>query len=348
MPKISIDTLRQQLRANDIKPVYVLYGPEGHLRNIVANTIADRCFGEGDLRDFNDSTFSLEDPENIRDALASADQLPMMAARRAVRVVNVRVSSTAANDTLKEQHEQLVAGYLENPNPTSVLIFVGEELNGNRKLAKLLEKHAVVVEFKPLEGKELFARLAKMFQEEGVTAEPEAIRYLISMTDPDLVKLSTEIKKLAAASMPEGKISVELVEQFISRTREVDNFSLTGHLIGRRPKQAAIALAQMLNDGAEPLMLLGLLGSNYRRLIIAKEMMDQGRDRREVANSVRLRYSDQEAFFAAARRTPMQDLLYAVGRIADVDLAIKNSLGGGTYGARMQMEMLVCDLASLN
>ncbi|QYU66771.1 DNA polymerase III subunit delta [Leptolyngbya sp. 15MV] len=187
-----------------------------------------------------------------------------------------------------------------------------------------------------------------MFQEEGVTAEPEAIRYLISMTDPDLVKLSTEIKKLAAASMPEGKISVELVEQFISRTRAVDNFSLTGHLIGRRPKQAAIALAQMLNDGAEPLMLLGLLGSNYRRLIIAKEMMDQGRDRREVANSVRLRYSDQEAFFAAARRTPMQDLLYAVGRIADVDLAIKNSLGGGTYGARMQMEMLVCDLASLN
>ena len=43
-----------------------------------------------------------------------------------------------------------------------------------------------------------------------------------------------------------------------------------------------------LDDGAEPLMLLGLLSYNFHRLFLAKEMMDEGVDRKEVAGVVTL------------------------------------------------------------
>jgi DNA polymerase III delta subunit len=43
-----------------------------------------------------------------------------------------------------------------------------------------------------------------------------------------------------------------------------------------------------LDDGAEPLMLLGLIASNFRRLSLAKEMMTQGVDRKEIMRIIRL------------------------------------------------------------
>jgi len=102
----------------------------------------------------------------------------------------------------------------------------------------------------------------------------------------------------------------------------------------------------MLDDGAEPLALLGLLGYNYRRLLMAKDMMTRGASRSDVAAILRMRYSDQEAFFAAARRADLGKLGSAIKRLADADIAIKSSIGGsGPAGARMQLEMLVCELA---
>ena len=80
---------------------------------------------------------------------------------------------------------------------------------------------------------------------------------------------------------------------------------------------------------------------------MAKDMMAQGSDRRDVASVVKLRYNDQEPFFTAARRAKSSNLTKAIQRLAETDLAIKTSVGGSTSGARMQIEMLVCELAGM-
>jgi hypothetical protein len=52
-------------------------------------------------------------------------------------------------------------------------------------------------------------------------------------------------------------------------------------------------------------------------------------------------------FLATARRTDSDELAHRIRRIADADLAIKTSLGGGgEKGARVQLEMLVCELSA--
>jgi hypothetical protein len=59
-----------------------------------------------------------------------------------------------------------------------------------------------------------------------------------------------------------------------------------------------------------------------------------------------MRYSDQEAFFAAARRADVKKLGLVIKKLASTDVAIKSSIGGsGPAGARMQLEVLVCELA---
>ena len=76
--------------------------------------------------------------------------------------------------------------------------------------------------------------------------------------------------------------------------------------------------------------------------------MTRGADRGEVARVLKLRYSDQENFLAAARRADMGQLTRVLARLAETDLAIKTSIGGsGPQGARMQLEVLVCELAAM-
>ncbi len=95
-------------------------------------------------------------------------------------------------------------------------------------------------------------------------------------------------------------------------------------------------------------MLLGLIANNFHRLFLSKELMRQGVERGEVARIMRLPYNKQEDFLAAARRADTEKLAWIMHRIAETDVAIKTSVGGGgNYGSRLQIELLVCELSGL-
>lgn len=342
----SREDLRNQLKRREIAPVYVLYGAETYLRDIAAKTIADFSFADGDFRDFNETDFSLNSEDNLKRALAAAEQLPMMASRRVVRITDVRISASGFRDTIKEEHEPALSAYLANPSPHSVVIFIADELNGVRKMSKLLTGKTVAVDFAPLADNDLTKWARDKIKEAGAETSDRTLRHLIGMVGSDVRRLTNEINKLATAALPDTNITRELVESLVPNSRELSNFDLTDHLVAGRKPQALLALKKILDDGAEPLQLLGLISYNYRRLLMAKEMMSKGIDRREVANVAKLRYSDQESFLAAARRADPDKLVTALQSLAKTDLAIKTSIGGGgPIGSRMQIEMLVCELA---
>src|SRR6478752_225582 len=143
MPDLSREELWRQLKQAIVAPVYVLFGAETFLRDRAASEIIKHSFTGADLIDFNLDEFSLNYKDGIESAIAAAQQLPMMSARRVVKVTDVRVTATANRDTLKEESEELLGRYFADLSPTTVLILAAEELNGNRKISKLLTKNAV-------------------------------------------------------------------------------------------------------------------------------------------------------------------------------------------------------------
>lgn len=343
---VTREQLREQIRRGEIHPVYVLYGPETYLRDLAAKTIVNACFGEGDFRDFNDDTFSLNVPDNIRNALAGANQLPMMAARRVVKISEARVATSANKDTLKEDYFDAVAAYLKSPSPSSVVIFVADELNANRRVGKLLKAHPASVEFAPLDDAELVKWAGQELKKNDAEMDSRTLRHLIALIGPDVRRLVIEIQKLATSALPGKVIDLDLVDSLVANVREIPNFDLTDNLVGGNRKKAIQILSKILDDGAEPIALIGLLSYNFRRLLIAKDMMERGVDRSATIKAAKL-YGNPESFLSAARRADMKHLERAVVRLAETDLAIKTSVGGSApKGSRLQLEMLVCELAA--
>ncbi len=117
------------------------------------------------------------------------------------------------------------------------------------------------------------------------------------------------------------------------------------HLFGKDKRKPLQVLKKILDDGAEPLMLLGLIAHNLRRMLMVKQMMEQGVERSEIIRLMRLHPKYHLDFIESARRSDRQKLLAIIRKLAEVDLAIKTSKGGGgPAGARMQLELLVGEI----
>jgi DNA polymerase-3 subunit delta len=348
MPVLSRDDLRNQLRKREIAPVYVLFGAETYLRDLAAKTIANLTLDENSLREFNENEFSLTQSESLIYALSAAEQLPMIAARRVVRITDVKVSSAGTKDTLKEDDEAHLSAYLSRPSETSVVIFIADELDKRRKMAKILLEKATAVEFAKFTDNELVNWARKEIKDSGFDAEEKAVYQLVALVGDNLRKLSNEIKKVTTAALPDKIVTYELIESLVSNTREMSNFDLTDQLFGKDKRKPLQTLQKILDDGAEPLMLLGLIAHNLRRTLMAKELMNQGVERTEVVRVMKLHPKFHEDFLQTARRSDKQKLLNMIERIAQTDLAIKTSKGGGgNAGARLQLEMLVCEIVNL-
>ena len=338
MTTLTREELRRELKAGKVGPLYLLFGPEDYLRDAAARVIADTALKGTALREFNESSFSLASAD-VQQAIAAAEQMPMMGGRRVVRVTDF--------GRLREADEEALARYVTRPVETSTVVFIADDLDKRRRLSKTLLEVCASVEFAELKDAELAAWARDRLKHLGAHADERTLRQVVALVGASVRRLATELEKLATAALPGGQITMEMVDALVGRSRELSNFELSDHLIARDRRRALETLRKLLDDGAEPVMLIGLLASNFHRLALAKELMSRGAPEQEVFRVVNMPFSQRKEFLATARRADAQELVRRIRRIAEADLAIKTSLGGGgDRGSRLQLEMLVCELSA--
>ena len=327
------EELRRQLKAGQVAPLYLLHGPEDYLRGRAAAAISDAALSGAPLREFNESSFSLASAD-VQQALATAEQLPMMAARRVVRVTDF--------GRLRDADEEALLRYLDRPAESSTVVFITDDLDKRRKLSKVLLQACVSVEFAELKDSEAVAWAKSRLRELKAETDERTLRQIVGLVGTGVRRLESELGKLATAALPGGFITLDMVESLVGRSREMSNFELTDHLIARNRSRALETLRRLLDDGAEPVMLIGLLASSYHRLALAKDLMSRGAPKEEVFRLVPMPYSVRKDFIATAIRADADDLAARIRRIADADHRIKTSQAT----PRIQLEVLVCELSA--
>jgi DNA polymerase-3 subunit delta len=330
MKTLSRVELERSLRQG-VEPLYLLVGPESYLRGEAAQMIADAALSDTLLREFNESGFSLL-TDAVQSAVAAAEQLPMMANKRVVKVKDFA--------KLRDADEQVLIAYLNNPSPSSVMIFVADDLDKRKASSKVLVDRCVVVDFSPIKDSEAKNWCKTRLKELKITADDQVLNEIVRLVGTDVQTLSTELDKLAAAAVETKRISHELVDELIGRSRELSNFELGDQLLANDRKRALQTLHRLLDDGAEPVMLVGLIGSNYRKLALGKYLLTRG-GREEVFRNISLPPFKRESYISSLQRADAARIARGIQLIAAVDLAIKTSQAT----PRLQLEMLVCELA---
>jgi DNA polymerase III subunit delta len=337
MSSLTRSELDRALAAERVEPLYLLTGCESYLRDQTALKIGEAALSGTLLREFNEAVFSLLG-DSAMAAIAAAEQLPMMSERRVIRIKDFA--------KLRETDEEIIIRYLGRPLDSTVMIFVTDELDKRKKLTKALQTSCTLVEFPALKDAEAKAWARTRLKELKTTADDRVLSDIVRLVGTNLQTLSSELDKLAAAAIDTKQITPQLVDQLIDRSRELSNFDLGDQLIAGDRKRALETLHRLLEDNVAPVMLVGLIAGNYHRLALAKELLKRGA-RDEVYRLIYGPPAKRDAFMNTLQRSDSSKIARGIQLIAAADLAIKTSLaGGGPKGARLQLEVLVCELAS--
>jgi DNA polymerase III subunit delta len=342
MARVSQEELLARLKKGPI-PAVLLLGDEPYLRDASRAQLIERFVPEA-ARTWAVSRYSAGRGET-QSALEQGQTLPMLSPQQVVFLEDVEQIEKLGEKNRDAAVSQLEA-YLANPAPFTTLVLEAAGLDQRMKLAKVLSEKALVVEVglgdKSGDRQAAAVALARAIgKEQRVEFEKGAAEDLAEFVAADLMRLKTEIEKLATYAGERGIIRRQDVSLMVISEKTTTVWELADLLAARQTKRALEFLDRLLRDGEEPLPMLGALTWMYRKLIEASEVRGVNNGW-QAARLLGMRPEQAELALQSARKISKPRLLAGLKTLQQADDRLKR----GGEDARAVMEFLVAELTS--
>jgi DNA polymerase-3 subunit delta len=298
--------------ATPIKPVYVLYGDDDHLREEHRRRIVQEVVGEADSQ-LAVSSFDAE--ASLAEVLDDLRTLPLMAPRRLV-VVRDADSFVTANRPALEQ-------YLDRPSATGTLLLMVRSWPSGTNLAKKAAKigQAFDCSASAVGGLDRWVRQAAQKRKNPI--ESQAVAMLLELVGPDLALLEAEVEKLSLYAGPGATISAQHVNLLTAAVAEPERFAVENALTAGDARAALQALDKTLTRRGLEFLVLGGIGSYLRRAIQGQSLRQAGGDPAAVL-PFNIPSPARRAFLDLLNRRPLRKLQDDSRRVLAADLALKS------------------------
>lgn len=315
------------------QPVYALLGDEDFLKRRCRDAIISLTLGDADPS-FAVSTYAGEglDFSTVRNDL---DTLPFLAPARVVVVEQA--------DPFVTEHRPALEAYVQKPSKIGVLVLDVKSFPETTKLAKALPDAAKLVCKAPPPYKVADWAAGWSAAHHGKPLSADAAALLVELVGPQMGLLDQELEKLAASIGAKPRIDAEDVDALVGRSREANVFQILAKVGDGQPGAALKLLGEVLDEGQHPLMVLGALGSQLRKLATVGRLLNQGLPPGEAMNAAGVGKWPKA-------REEADRLLRHLGRgrlaqlpdwLVEIDLGLK---GGNPLPPRLQLERLIVKL----
>ena len=341
MARIAANELLSRLEKGKPIPAILLLGEEPYLRDSCRTLLVERYVPEA-ARTWAVSRYSADRGET-QAALEQAQTMAMLSPLQVVFLEDAEAIE-GLGEKNRDAAVELLTAYLEDPAPFTVLVVEATQLDQRMKWGKSLTEKALVVECGL--GENLNERQAAaialaraMAKEQGVEFERGAAEDLAEFVAADLMRLKTEIDKLATFAAGKKQIRREDVSALVVSEKTTTVWELADMLATRQGKRALEFLDRLLRGGEEPLQMLGAIAWMYRKLVEASEVRGVTNGW-QAARALGMRPEQAELALQSARKISKPRLLSGLGALQRADDRLK----GGREDARAVMEFLVTEL----
>ncbi len=307
------------LKAGKFRPVYLLTGEENYYIDLVSNFFEKNVIAD-DFRDF-DQTVVYGPEVDMPTVIDLAKRYPMMSP---VQLVLVKEAQGIARDW------ELLAKYLENPQPQTVLVFCyrHKKLNKNSKAYKAINSVGVVFEKNKLRDYEVPGWIANVVQKKGYSITQTGAVLIAESLGNDLGKIANELSKVYI-SMPEGgTINEDVIETNIGISKEYNAFELQ-NAIGRRDvvqcNKIVNHFAANPKDNPIQLVIASLYGYFIKVMLYHQEP-----DKNKAASVLKVSPYFLKDYEKAAQNYSLGKLASCIGYLYEADLKSKGVKNNGT------------------
>lgn len=307
------------LKAGKFRPVYLLTGEENYYIDLVSNFFEKNVIA-ADFRDF-DQTVVYGPEVDMPTVIDLAKRYPMMSP---VQLVLVKEAQGIARDW------ELLAKYLENPQPQTLLVFCyrHKKLNKNSKAYKAINSVGVVFEKNKLRDYEVPGWIANVVQKKGYSITQTGAVLIAESLGNDLGKIANELSKVYI-SMPEGgTINEDVIETNIGISKEYNAFELQ-NAIGRRDvvqcNKIVNHFAANPKDNPIQLVIASLYGYFIKVMLYHQEP-----DKNKAASVLKVSPYFLKDYENAAQNYSLGKLASCIGYLYEADLKSKGVRNNGT------------------
>ncbi|WP_139490426.1 DNA polymerase III subunit delta [Brevibacillus dissolubilis] len=334
-------TAIRDIKQKKFAPVYVLYGTETfrkeELIKLMNQTMIDPDYADMNVGRYDCTEIALSE------ILVDADTVPFFSEHRLIIADNAYFLTGAKPPTKVEADTDALAAYIENPQPTTSLVFRidADKLDERKKLVKSLQQRAVVINFEPLKDHDLSSWIERQAKQWDATITPEDAHLLAERVGSDLRLLYKEIEKMALYAGKGGRIDRQVIETLAARTLEQDVFGMVEDVVTGRVSDAFRTLYDMLKTGEEPIKLMALFIRQFRMLLHTKTLAAQSYSAQSIAGMIKAHPYAVKKAMEQARYFDEAGLRRLLGILAEEDFRMKT----GQVDKRLALEMFITKVA---
>ena len=295
------------------EPAYLLITDQEYLKRKVYEYCRSQV--QEDIRTFNWKVYDL-DKDSLSELLNTARTLPWMAPRRWIYVKNADLAAARLSE------------YLKNPSPRTSLVLETRKRSRTWSGLPIIELPTTADPLRWVMGRA---------KREGYEMEPQAAEALLELTGENYQQLESELEKQFLWELESRKITLDSVLRMARQAREFDVFSLIGAIASRDSRRALRVLDRLFDSGMTASQIISMLYWNFRRVLVAREMLEGGRPFRSILPELRIwSYKDKER---EIRTYPYKILVEILIGLRETDRLCKTT----STDPKLHLERLIVD-----
>lgn len=341
MAKATDNSAFQQLKAaikvSQVENLYIFHGEEmfllRHYLEQLKKLLLDETTESFNYHRLTNENFDLQTLSDV------IENLPMMAEHTLVQVDDIDLFKFSESD-----REKIIEIISDVPDYCTV-VFVYETVQWKpdkrvKKLWDAIEKNASIVEFAKQEQKDLIAWIGRHFAARKKRISNDLCAYLIDITGGTMTALSSEISKICAYSGAD-EIHRTDIDAVTEPVLDAVVFQMTDLLGQGRFPQALQKLQQLLKMQQEPIVILGAVGVQFRRISTARTLLDYGSNASELMKLYGMADYPARKTMETARSFSSEFCKKAMELILETDYKMKTSYDDN----ERLLELLILQLA---
>ena len=307
------------LKAGQYAPIYFLQGEEPYYIDLISDEIEQNALDES-AKGFNQIILYGKDVR-MSDVLNNAKRFPMMSDRQVVIVKEAQ----SIIDFGKETGDKMLMLYLENPLPSTILVFCykHKKLDGRKAMFKTFEKHAVLLTTKKLYDNQVPDWVRNYFVQKEFKITDKGVYMLAEFIGNNLERLSNEIDKMLINFKEKVEIDDHIIQKFVGISKEYNAFELQKAVVMREIVKANKIINYFeSNPKNNPVIpIISILYAFFSKLMVVHGTSDKSDN--NLASTLKVNRFFVRDYLTAARNYPVNKVVSVIHDLRHADLQSK-------------------------
>lgn len=323
-----MQTLNQDIKNNDFKRVYLLFGEEAFLKKSYKNRLRE-AITQGDTMNYN---YYEGKGMNVNEIISLSDTMPFFAEKRLILMEDSGWFKGGAG-------ADEMSAYIENIPDTTCLLFVETEVDKRSRMYKAVKKYGHIAEMERQDSAQLARWAAGILAKNGKKITTRTMEYFLGKTGDDMENITSELDKVISYTLGRDVITEEDIDAVCITQVTNKIFDMIAAIANRQTRKAMDLYEDLLTLKEPSMRILFLIARQFNQILQVKELMGRGMDKSTISSKLKIQPFVAGKIMLQAKTFTKEQILSYVNLCVDAEESVKT----GKLSDRLAVELLIAN-----